>query len=461
VSGARSDEPGQTKTIGFDETGRTETNGGGMVNPFNESGGPDPTRPSMQARMQSVAGALPPEILAVVALLCVGSLFLIIPALDAAPDGFGALDEGQFGRAFGALILMGVSVLLYFGAALLGLAKLVYSGDRVGRALTVAVASAVTISILFVERRSGWENLTALCAAAIACALTLMPNAKAFFAASQRSAEPVSVGAARTLVVALAGLFGLVGVMLLPVSSLKGKYAVFGVAIVAVAVASYASSRRLTAADTQARLLISGLMAAYAVLTVAAELGTTQVVLPLGVAVAVVCLLWLAPDAREFFGDRPLNMPEAFAGLTSGGGGAGSSGWGAANPTPPGVGPLSSPRPAWSDAPAPPSPSAPAPAGWQPPEWNEPTVAAYPPGLGQVAAAAEAFSRGATQASYQNLTNALTALRSADGSRWANNVPANVAVAAERFLAEVERRESVDTVLRLAEVLANEARQSG
>jgi ribosomal protein L32 len=203
-----------------------------------------------QDRIASVIGGanplqLAPELTVVIALLVIAGAILLILSLAGLPDALSSFSQGEFAAAFGALALALILIVGFIGASCLALAIKVYGGERVGRILTIVLASAVLLSWLMADFRTTGETIVALSSILVICILTLAPAARAHFAgsAAPEGDQPSTVVAARTLVVVLAWLFGIVGLALLPLGSFDGKYALIGVAILAVSGIAYAQSR--------------------------------------------------------------------------------------------------------------------------------------------------------------------------------------------------------------------------
>lgn len=276
--------------------------------PCSESAWPDRMQQSPPPwTTPSAATAVPPEVVLVVALLSLSGLFLLVPALALLPGALDALGSGtEFGRAFGALVLIAILLVGASGAACLCLATMVWRADRVGRLLTVVLAGVMALSLIAADDRDMADTIALLLAIGTVFALCLMPNARSFFtepnARQYRQPEPVI--AARALLVGLAFILGLVGLLFLPVGSVDGKYYVIGLAVVAISVVLFTTNVRIGAGDPGARTTASVLMGGYGVLLLLAELQGTGLLLPLSLALAVPALLWLPQSSQAHFASR-------------------------------------------------------------------------------------------------------------------------------------------------------------
>ena len=82
---------------------------------------------------RSLAADLPPELLAVIGLLCVAGLFTGVPVLQALPDAFELISDGGLWDSFGLLVLVLLAELGLFAVACFLLAWQLSQGDPVAR----------------------------------------------------------------------------------------------------------------------------------------------------------------------------------------------------------------------------------------------------------------------------------------------------------------------------------------
>jgi len=253
---------------------------------------------------RSLPADLPPELWGVIGLLCVAGLFTGIPVLQTLPDAFKLLTDGGLWDSFGLLVLVLLAELGFFAVACFLLAWQLSQGDPVARVVTVVVAGSLAFGLLVGNGLDdGSATVTLLCSIAAVVGLTVPPRAREFFAGRAAGAAPTPVVAAEALVVMVSAIMLAVGVAYLPVLSIEAKYAAVGLALIGIAGACFKSRRRLTTGDPAARTLVSGLMAGAVVAILVGGDGTLTgpLYIPLGVALAVVGLLWLVPESNAFF----------------------------------------------------------------------------------------------------------------------------------------------------------------
>jgi hypothetical protein len=253
---------------------------------------------------RSLPADLPPELWGVIGLLCVAGLFTGIPVLRSLPDAFQLLTDGGLWDSFGPLVLVLLAELGFFAGVCFFLAWQLSQGDPVARVVTVVVAGSLAFGLLVGNGLDdGSATVTMLCSIAAVVGLTVPPRAREFFAGRPAGAAPTPVVAAEALVVMLSAIMLAVGVAYLPVLSVKAKYAAVGLALIGIAGVCFKSRRRLSTGDPAARTLVSGLMAGAVVAILVGGDGTLTgpLYIPLGVALAVVGLLWLVPESQAFF----------------------------------------------------------------------------------------------------------------------------------------------------------------
>lgn len=263
-----------------------------------------PPAPSGSGRTVRVGGVpLPAELALVIAMLWLSALLLIVPSLNLLPDAIGILDEGVPGRALGTLLLMAIVILIFAAAAYIGLGVLLLRADRVGRILTVAVSAALVIDILDADSKGADEIVVLLCSIAAIAILTTSPNVRAFLTGpeSRQYAQPPVVAAARSLMLYMGWALEIVGALSLLVGDFDSKFYLIGIGLIALSVAVYGASRRLTSPDAAARNLSTALMGGCALLLVLSTGDATNMLLPLALLVAVVVLLWVPDSSRSYF----------------------------------------------------------------------------------------------------------------------------------------------------------------
>ena len=270
------------------------------------------------SRGSSRAAVLPPEVWAVVALLCGAGLSTGVPAFRAIPDAFDLIKEAGLWNSFGLLVLVLLAELALVSLACFVLALQLSKGDVVARVVALAVAGSLAFGLVVGDGLGDTEGKVTLacCLAAMVC-LAAPARARAFFAERRRqgSAPPTVVAAEAVVVLVSAILLG-VGVAYLPLSSEETKYLLSGLGLTGIALACFRTRRRLQTGDPGARGLVSGLMAGYVAAIVVGSEGalTGPLFVPLGLAVSVVSVLWLPHESQAFFGGEPTMAGLAAAG---------------------------------------------------------------------------------------------------------------------------------------------------
>ena len=243
------------------------------------------------------------------ALLGIAGLFTGVPVLRSVPDALDLVADGGLWDSIGPLVLVQLVELALLAVACFVLAWLVSQGDPVGRAIAVVVGASLAFGVLVGDVLDGTSaTITVVASVGGLLFLTLPPRVRAFFAARRPPGDvPSSVVAAEAIVVMLMGLVLAVGIACLPVTPVKAKFGVVGLALIGISIAGIKQRRRLPTADPAARTLASGLMAGVVLAIVLGREGalTGPLLVLLGVAVSVVVLLWLPHDSQAFYGNRP------------------------------------------------------------------------------------------------------------------------------------------------------------
>lgn len=251
---------------------------------------------------------LPLELAAVVALLALPGLWVVLAGLADVDD---ALDVWSFfGARFGLLVLILLAVVILTGVALIVIAVTLVQADRVGRNLAWVVAAALLWAVVVADERSTSTVIAAVCAAAGAAVLLLVPSVQAYFAGpwSPVYDQPVPVATARVLLLVLTGLLAALGLVYLLAADVRGRYVLTGLALLAAAAVCAVALRRLRVPDRQMRLVVSAVVAVGVVVVLATGGKDEGTLLPIGMLLLVPALLWLAPTARAWFGDGPLDV---------------------------------------------------------------------------------------------------------------------------------------------------------
>jgi hypothetical protein len=283
-----------------------EIEAGTPLVPAEVSGPSERSVPAEHAGGSSTA-TLPLELLAVIGLFLLAGGALIWTSLRALPDTFRLLSSAGFAHLVALALLLALVVIALLGLGLLIVARMLYRADRVGRGLAYVAAGTVAASILFASTKTTGEMLAMFASIGAIGVLVLSPGVRTYFTrpnAFQRD-RPTSVVIAQVCVAVLAGLLMVVGLMYLLLGDVDGKYVLIGLALLGLAAGAFLLVRRLSGPDRRARSLVSIGAVAGIILSF---LGTRSsgFLVPLGIYGSILVCLWLAPDARAYFGDEPL-----------------------------------------------------------------------------------------------------------------------------------------------------------
>lgn len=254
-----------------------------------------------QTESRQWALGLPTELWAVIGCLVVAGVLVAFPALQALPDTLKLVSAGSEFLGFGLLALVLLITLMFLGAACIGLAVLLYRGDPVGRFLSIVSATSLAVGLALADGREQYGTLIMLASLAIVAVLWLAPNVRRYFSEQPSQPQPAPIVAARAIVVVLAGILGLNGLTFLPIGSLEVKVRLIGLLLVAIAVWSYKLSVRLGTGDPTVRAIVSVLMGGYVVAILLAGRRDPALLVPLGLSLAVVGLLWIPSDSERHF----------------------------------------------------------------------------------------------------------------------------------------------------------------
>ncbi|MDQ1394463.1 MAG: hypothetical protein QOF30_3440, partial [Acidimicrobiaceae bacterium] len=239
----------------------------------------------------------------VVAIMAGMGLLTLIPVFTGVVAAMRAMGDGGLGGALALFFLVILAIPAAFGVACVLLAVALSRGDRVARVLSVALSATIGVAVLFsASLTPAWLVVLSGCAATIGF-LTLDVSVRDYFhgPGARGRAEPEFVVAARTLLIVLATCIGLVGVMYLPLGTIGGRFALIGLVMLAVATAVVVMSRRVGQGDPNARTVVTAVMAIYGLLSFVDGHNELSVLLPLGLAAAVVGFLWLPESSKSFF----------------------------------------------------------------------------------------------------------------------------------------------------------------
>jgi hypothetical protein len=252
--------------------------------------------PSPPGRLWAIIGAL-----AVVGgLTVIWSCYWGIKALSVAGDG-------QLETLLVLFVLVVLAIPFSFGLGCVYLARRLQQGDRVARVLTVIVCVSAALAFLLSSVRDVVLVLVALACLVIAALLTVDPVVRGHFTGprSGHADEPTPVVAARVLVTVVGCCIFLVGVIFLPLADLDGILALIGIIYIAIAVGLFYLSRALSRGSAAARVVVTLLALPYLIFSLLAGHGQPGVILPVGLALSTVGLLWLPASSRAYYATRP------------------------------------------------------------------------------------------------------------------------------------------------------------
>ena len=264
-----------------------------------------------QRKLPAHLSSIPLELLGVCGVMALSGLLLLWPGLSLLSDGFPLLGDGSFGLAVGLLAIDLGAFVLALAAALGLLAWRLSHGDRVARGMSYILLGAIVFAVIVGGSHPTGLIIVMLLSAACLIVLAASPNVRQFFtgAAAPDAGQPVSITIARTLLTwfAVAAIF--LGITFLPMGVLGGQMVFAGIIFLGVGVGVFLLSSRLARGEPTARLIVTILMAVYALLALIGGGRNTGTLLDLGIAAGIVCLLWLPQDAKDFFAETPVQPP--------------------------------------------------------------------------------------------------------------------------------------------------------
>jgi len=219
--------------------------------------------------------------------------------------------DGPIGVALGVFVIEVLTVPICFGIGSVYLARRLQGGDRVAWFLTITIMVPAAVAFLLTGARDLTLVLIAIGCLGIAAVLLFDPATKAHFRA--HGDEPPPVVAARVLMVVVGCCNFIVGVAFLPLVELEGVAVLYGLFDMAIGVATFMLSRRISAGDPTARVLVTGTAMIYGILSVIAGHGEPGVILPVGMALGTVGLLWAPRSSRMYFASLPRPTQPAIA----------------------------------------------------------------------------------------------------------------------------------------------------
>lgn len=231
-------------------------------------------------------------------------------------------------RSFAALGLIAFVTLAAAGAALIALGVGLLRGNRVAQVLTcilcadVALAEVASSSAGGTSARVGGTlaTATALVCAGVVILVAVLPGARRYF--SRDSGGPLGVLLASAAAAYFGACMALLGLLLLVGGALDTKYIGYGLGLVAAGAALMGSLRRLRAGHAVARVVVSlAFLGCVVLMFLSVGSGGAEAsvptILPLGLAIAALYGLWLAPSSQQHFA-APQTLPRMPAAAVAG-----------------------------------------------------------------------------------------------------------------------------------------------
>lgn len=268
----------------------------------------------------------PPQVwLVAVALVVLGGL-LLYPLIRYGFPVLPGLFHTSLERALAAAVLAVLLLVGGFGAGMVCLGVMLVRGSPVARLLAAALGGIIGIAELVGGQPTtlgGTSHTTASFVVAAVCAavvvlLTAPASVRRYFAA--RTSTPVSVAAAAAAAVVIGVDSMIFGLCLLPVGTVAGgKYVAWGALLMAVGLTLLAAARALQAGSQPARIIVTAGFVAFAALCLITSDGhlTIASVVAVGLALAVLGMLWIDPAAQQFYtaATRPVHTGRRPIGL--------------------------------------------------------------------------------------------------------------------------------------------------
>lgn len=227
------------------------------------------------------------------------------------------LGQGELGLVLGAFALGVLTIPLSFGIGSIYLARRMQAGDRLARVMAIVVYASAALAFILSSARDLATVLVGIGCLAVVALLAVDPSTKAHFAGGPDAEHggPPTVVAARFLMVIVAGCIAVVGLMFLAFSTVDAVLAIGGLIQMGVAGLLFWLSRQLAHGNRGARVASSALALVYLVLNLLGGNEQPGVILPVGIAVGIVVLLWVPAASNRFFAALPVPLQPAIAGI--------------------------------------------------------------------------------------------------------------------------------------------------
>lgn len=285
--------------------------------------------PAAPPRASNRAGgqATPLEVWVVVLVMLAAAGLLLYPVARYGLPLVGTLFSPQsLARAFAALVWFVFVLLAGAGIGLLALGVGLLRGSRVAQWLTCVLCGVVAVAE-FVPGSNGEfaspaTSGTSAAVAGIMCAVVvvlvaLLPGARRFF--GRDADRPSGVLVASAVAMYFGAVIAIDGLLLIVCGVMVKRFVWYGLGLVVLAAMLMGMVRPLRAGRSFARAVVGAALIGCVVLMFAATASggsphaSLATLLPLGLAAAGLCGLWLAPSSRRHFASpgplRPVSGP--------------------------------------------------------------------------------------------------------------------------------------------------------
>ncbi len=260
---------------------------------------------SRPSRSGPPASAVPTPLWAAVGLTTAAGLYLLVPNLLNLPEELDLLTVGRWQDNLIFLVLLVLELL--FGAACLYLAIRLVRADQVGRLMTVAAAGSLLLGLLVANSGSNTTAVAIVGAFAVVVILTMIEGVTAHFTGrhSAQPPGPASVVAAHRLLVVLGAVLFLTGVAFTLLGSSEVNFIMpVGIVLLLVGVEAEIHAPSVRAGGDTARKWVTGSMAVCVAALIFLNLPVTAIYLLVGLAGAIMALLWIPEESRRHFTPR-------------------------------------------------------------------------------------------------------------------------------------------------------------
>lgn len=263
-------------------------------------------------------GGRPAELVVAAVLFAGAAIYVLIDALLKLGDVFDLFDFSDGNRP-GLYFLFSVITFVVISASLLGTAWLILNADPRGRILAVVIALGWAIAMIAsrfrfyvvkpLEDQGTALSLTlGLIAVLVGAALTFLPGAHRAFASGAR----VTFSAVEAVRLALYGLAGLLLIqgafLLIAVVGESGRETANAIILVVTALGVGAIAVLLATRRPELRLALTGLAVAVFITSLILGPRYFAIVFLLSCLLILPLVLWLAADARTYYGETPISL---------------------------------------------------------------------------------------------------------------------------------------------------------